>query len=231
MRTILYSILATAMLAAGVLTQLVPPTFNETSPADGDKDGALRLHNYYRDQVGVPALTWCDNLTEVAQVAADWEAGADIPETPFNFTRRFPQNESYFLDVVYISPGTPRVFGAFYHATLAFWADHIHYHGEAIPNGDYSNYGAYSEYPLPMRHLPTKRVAFMGSLADNSPILKPRWSGTAPPASEWPAPRTARTEPLSLLPTLLRATCKYKISNRRQLPLVFRGFHRVEGCN
>lgn len=150
MRTILYSILATALLAAGVLTQLVPPMFNETSPADGDKDGALRLHNYYRDQVGVPALTWCDNLTEVAQVAADWEAGADIPETPINFTRRFPQNESYFLEVVYISPGTPRVFGAFYHATLAFWADHIHYHGEAIPNGDYSNYGAYSEYPLPL---------------------------------------------------------------------------------
>lgn len=159
MQTILYSILATAMLAAGVLSQLVPPTFNNTPPVDGDKDGALRLHNYYRGRVGVPALTWCDNLTEIAQVAADWEAGADIPESPINFTRRFPrsvnftrrfsQNESYSLQVVYISPGIPRVFGAFYHATLAFWADHIHYHGEVIPNGDFFHYAPYSECPLP----------------------------------------------------------------------------------
>lgn len=154
MQTIMYSILATAMLAAGALAQLVPPYLNITPVAHGDKDGALRLHNYYRGQVGVPALTWCDNLTEIAQVAADWEAGADIPETPINFTRRFLQNESYFLTTVYISPGTPRVFGAFYQATLAFWADHIHYHGEAIPDGDYTNYGPYSECPLSQTHAP-----------------------------------------------------------------------------
>lgn len=154
MHAILYSILATAMLAAGVLTQLTPPLFNNTTPADGDKDGALLLHNYYRGQVGVPPLTWCDNLTEIAQVAADWEAGADIPYTPNNFTRRFTQNESYYLDIVYISPGTPRVFGAFYHASLVFGAGQIHYHGEAIPNGDFNNYGDYSECPPPQTYPP-----------------------------------------------------------------------------
>jgi hypothetical protein len=146
MHAMMYSILYVAMLAAGVLAQLVPPTFNNTPAIDGDKDGALALHNYYRGKFDVPALTWCDNLTDLAQVAADWTAGADIPETPNNFTALATQNSSYSFEVVYLSPGTPHLFGAFYQAALAFWADNIHYHGEVIPNGDFSKYSPYSEW-------------------------------------------------------------------------------------
>lgn len=145
MYAMMYSILATAMLAAGVLAQLVPPTFNNTPQANPDKDGALRLHNYYRGQVGVPDLTWCNNLTEEAQVAADWAAGADIPDTSLNFTRRSSENASYTIQITYITPSTPRLFGDFYQATLAFWADHTYYHGEVIPNGDFYKYSPYSE--------------------------------------------------------------------------------------
>ena len=135
-------------MAAGVVTQLVPPTFNNTPQANEDKEGALRLHNYYRGQVDVPGLSWCDNLTEEAQVAADWSAGANIPETPDNFTSRASENASYSLQVVYLSPGTPHLFGDFYQATLAFWADHTHYNGEVVPNGDFFKYSSYSEYPV-----------------------------------------------------------------------------------
>lgn len=145
MRAILYSIVATAIMAAGVLAQLVPPTFNNTPQDDGDKDGALRLHNYYRGKVDVPALSWCDNLTAEAQLAANWSAGADIPETPNNFTSRSSQNESYSLQIVYLSPGTPHLFGDFYQATLSFSADNTHYHGEVIPDGDFFKYSPYSK--------------------------------------------------------------------------------------
>lgn len=155
MHTMLFSIMATIMLAAGVFAQLVPPTFNETAQDGADKDGALRLHNYYRAQVGVPALTWCNNLTAEAQVAADWEAGADIPSTPLhNFTTRSSENAGYSLQIVYLSPGTPRVFGDFYQATLNFWAAHTYYHGETIPNGDFFKYMPYSEYPPPQAKVP-----------------------------------------------------------------------------
>lgn len=191
MLTMMYAILATAMLAAGALAQLVPPTFNNTPQVDPDKDGALRLHNFYRGQVGVPALTWCNNLTEEAQVAADWAAGADIPNSPLNFTRRSSsQSASFSMEVVYLSPGTPHVFGTFHQATLAFWAANEYYHGEVIPNGDFFKYSPYSECAPPKHtyHLPGEPVTCMTCLADNHPILKPRWSGTAPPALEWPVP-------------------------------------------
>lgn len=156
MHAMLYSILSAATLAAGVLTQLVPPFFNNTPVTDGDKYGALALHNYYRGKVDVPALIWCDNLTDVAQVAADWAAGADIPETPKNLTARSTQNSSYSLEVVYLSPGTPHLFGAFYQAALAFWADKIYYHGEVIPNGDFFKYSHYSKFHSKI-HMPTAR--------------------------------------------------------------------------
>lgn len=234
MHTMLYSILATAMLAAGVLTQLVPPTFNNTPQADPDKVGALRLHNFYRGQVGVPDLTWCNNLTMEAQVAADWFAGADIPDASINFTRRssLAENATFTIQITYISPSTPRLFGDFYQATLAFYADHTSYHGEVIPEGDFVKYSLYSKYPRPQTHSPPfsqmrTQVACTETIADNNPTSKPRWSGTAPPASEWPVPRTPRTELLSLLPTLLRATCKYRISNIRLCPAILCGFDLV----
>lgn len=146
MHAILYPILSAAMLAAGVLAQLVPPYFNNTSASDGDKDGALALHNFFRERSNIPALNWSENLTDIAQVAADWVASADIPETPINFTARTTHNPDYNLEVIYLSPGTPHQFGAFYQATLAFWADNTHYHGEAIPGGDFLGYSPYSEW-------------------------------------------------------------------------------------
>lgn len=134
------------MLAAGVLAQLVPPYFNNTSATEGDKDGALALHNFFRERSNIPALNWSDNLTDIAQVAVDWIASADIPETPINFTARATHNPDYNLEVIYLSPGTPHRFGAFYQATLAFWADNTHYHGEVVPNGDFLGYSPYSEW-------------------------------------------------------------------------------------
>jgi hypothetical protein len=147
MHTILCSILSAAMLAAGVLAQLVPepPFFNNTLVLNGDKDGALALHNYYRGRLGVPALTWCENLTDIAQVAAAWSAAADIPETPNNIITRAIQNSTYSLQAIYLSPGTRHLFGAFYQATLAFWDDRTHYHGEIIPDGNFFKYSPYSE--------------------------------------------------------------------------------------
>lgn len=172
MLIMMYSILATAMLAAGALAQLVVPNFNNTPQAGPDKDGALRLHNFYRGQVGVPALTWCNNLTEEAQVVADWAAGADIPNSPLNFTRRYSsQNGNFSLEVVYLSPGTPHVFGTFHQATLAFWAANEYYHGEVIPNGDFFKYSPYSKC-APLQAgvpLPGARAAFMKALTDNNP--------------------------------------------------------------
>lgn len=169
MHSILFSILAAAMLAAGALAQLVVPTFNNTPQAGQDKDGALRLHNFYRGQVGVPDLTWCDNLTDVAQVAADWEAGADIPETPINFTRRSPENANYSLQITYVSPGTPRDFGDFYQATLNFWYDRLDYHGEVIPNGDFLKYSPFSRCPLNHSHRPPgRRIPCVAPPADKT---------------------------------------------------------------
>ena len=178
MRAVLCSILSAAMLAAGVLAQLVPPIENNTSTpvTHGDPTGALALQNYYRGQLNLSELTWCDNLTHVAQVAADWAAGADIPETPINFTRRSTPSYNYSMEVVYLTPGTPPRFGAFYQATLHFWADHIHYHGEVIPDGDFFKYSAYSKYP-PKAHtynLPGQCLARKTVIANNNPILKPR---------------------------------------------------------
>lgn len=141
---IMFSVLAAIMLAAGVLTQPVVPTVDKM-PQWGDKDGALLIQNYYRDQADVPALNWSQDLTDQAQIAVDWIAAADMPNTPLNFTTRSSENSSYSIQVAYLSPGTPRLFGDFCEAALAFWSDRLSYHGEVIPDGDYFKYSAYSE--------------------------------------------------------------------------------------
>ncbi|KAI3396183.1 hypothetical protein diail_386 [Diaporthe ilicicola] len=144
MLSAMLSILSAAMLAAGVLAQLVVPTVDNIPQSD-DKDGALLLQNYYRAQAHVPALTWSKNLTDRAKIAADWIAGADMPENPINFTGRFFENSSYALEVAYLDPGAPRLFGDFYEAILAFWAHRLSYHCELIPDGGFYDYSAYTQ--------------------------------------------------------------------------------------
>ncbi|KAL1881765.1 hypothetical protein Daus18300_000818 [Diaporthe australafricana] len=144
MLSIMLSIFAAVMLAAGVLAQPVVPTVDKMPQGNG-KDGALLIQNFYRNQAHVPALAWSQDLVDQAQIAVDWIAAADMPNTSINFTARSSENSSYSIQVAYLSPGTPRLFGDFYETVLAFWAGRLSYHGEVIPDGDFFNYSAYTQ--------------------------------------------------------------------------------------
>ncbi|KAK2597734.1 hypothetical protein N8I77_012498 [Diaporthe amygdali] len=152
MHAIIYSIFTAAMLAVGVLTQLFVPSLPdpEPIPEDGDKESALHLLNFYRHQVDVPDLTWGNkNLTDTAQIAANWVAAADMPDTPINFTRRaFTRgslNSSYDLQVAYLDPNIPYQFGDYYMTALSFAAAKPFYKCEAIPLGDFYDYSDYTQ--------------------------------------------------------------------------------------
>lgn len=122
-----------------------------------DALGALKGHNYVRNKLHLPLLTWNTTLARDAQVWANHLAKIDQLVHSTSDQRPGEGENLYFYykyatsviisrsDLTIFSSSAVRAPYPMTQGTFAFVSEITKYHNETIPQGDFEGYGHYSK--------------------------------------------------------------------------------------